>query len=60
MRSNGVAITLLACGTALLVAAGQPRTEAPKAAPQALSRHLAGTEWSARVDVEGRRQRSQR
>jgi heat shock protein HslJ len=54
MRSNGVAITLLACGATLLVAACQPRTEAPKAAPQALSLDtLAGTEWVLRAwDLE--------
>ena len=46
MRPNGVAMTLLACGATLLITACQPRIEAPKAAPQALSLDtLAGREW---------------
>ena len=36
MRSHGVAMTLLACGATLMVAACQPRSEAPRAEPQAL------------------------
>ena len=40
MGTNGAAITLLACGATLLIAACQPSTEAPKAAPQALSAAL--------------------